>query len=92
MYRTRKRKAPKVIEQTLNFRFFNGGQQYVCSVTAPIDIPKYRIKEVFDRTFVGKKATELSVLSSYTVFKALHRDISYTVQTIKEYEECQTQK
>ena len=36
------------------FYFANQGKVYTISVTAPGFVPKYRLKEIFDRNFVGK--------------------------------------
>ena len=37
------------------FYFWNQGKQFTISVTAPEDVPKYRLKEIVDKNFVGKK-------------------------------------
>lgn len=89
-YNRKKTRKPSTMHY--QFRFFNGGIQYICLITSPVSVPKYRIKEVFDRTFVGKKELQLSVLSTYIDFKRLHEDITYEIQTVKEWEECQMKK
>lgn len=87
MYKKNNKKV-KVTEKLVSFRFFNGGKQYVCCITAPINIPTYRLKEVFDNTFVGKK----TLPENASNFKKLDKDISYSIKTVKEFEECQTNK
>ena len=36
------------------FYFWNQGKTFTLIVTAPEDVPHYRLKEIFDRNFVGK--------------------------------------
>ena len=86
MYRKNlvKKRKVKIVEQTVNFRFWNGGVEYICSIVAPVSIPKYRLKEAFDKTFVGLKKSEISTLQSYTSFKQLSPDITYTIKPVKE--------
>lgn len=79
----KKRKQPKVTTKEKNYRFWNCGVEYICNVIAPVSIPDYRLKEVFNRTFVGKK--DMSVVTSpITNFRALHKDIDYTIKPVKE--------
>ena len=91
-FRQKKRKQPKPQTKEVQFRFFNGGIQYICLITSPVTVENYRLKEVFDNTFVGLKETQISILQTYTNFKRLHKDITFEVKTVKEYEECQMQK
>lgn len=40
--------------KTTKFCFWNQGKSYTMIVTAPEDVPYYRLKEIFDNNFVGK--------------------------------------
>lgn len=82
-------KKQKKIKQTIKetiFRFWNNGIEYFCTITSPVDIPKYRLKEVFDKTFVGLKEPRISILQSFTNFKKLSSDITYEIKPVKEIE------
>lgn len=83
-YFNRKPKKQKVTEKTKSYRFWNSGEEYICNVTCPVEVPDYRIKEAFNKTFVGKKAASIDALSSSTCFKALSSSATYTVQRAKE--------
>lgn len=81
------RKKQKKIKQTTKqtiFRFWNNKVEYFCIITSPVDIPKYRLKEIFDRTFVGLKESQVSILQSYINFKQLDPDIIYEIKPVKE--------
>lgn len=83
-YFYRKPKKQKVTEKTKSYRFWNNGEEYICNVTCPVEVPDYRIKEAFNKTFVGKKANSIELLSSYACFKALSSSATCTVQRVKE--------
>ena len=51
-------KEIKLIEH--KFLFWNQGKQITIAVTAPETVPKYRLKEVVDRTFIGKKEIDFN--------------------------------
>jgi hypothetical protein len=78
----RKRRVSKPEQYNVNFRFWNGGEEYICQIVAPVSIEKYRLKEVFDRNFVSKKPG--SINPQYNPFYSLNRDISYTIIKSKE--------
>ena len=80
----RHKKRKEATEKTKSYRFWHGGEEYICNVTCPVEIPDYRIKEAFDKTFVGKKVNSIGLLSSYVCFKALSSSATYTVQRVKE--------
>lgn len=86
-YKPKKRKQPKPTTQDFIFRFFQNQTQYICKITVSISVPKYRVKEIFDREFVGKK-----FMPSHNPFFSIDTHAFYVVQTVKEYEECQMQK
>ena len=48
----KKDKKIKLVQS--KFYFMNHGKCHELVVTAPETVPKYRLKEIFDRTFVGK--------------------------------------
>lgn len=53
---TQQQNKKKEVEMIVTkFYFFNQGKQYTISVTAPDNVPKYRLKEIIDKNFVGKK-------------------------------------
>lgn len=81
MYK-RKRRQPKITTKEKSYRFWNCGAEYICKIVAPVIIPDYKLKEVFDNTFVGKR--DMSVITVPLAFKSLHDDISYTVVPVKE--------
>ncbi|MCR5262148.1 MAG: hypothetical protein K6C94_09990 [Candidatus Gastranaerophilales bacterium] len=56
------------------FYFANQGKVYTLIVTAPDNVPKYRLKEIFDKNFVGKGS---SLTFDPTVFKQYNG--TYTV-------------
>lgn len=81
MYKKQK-KIKQTIKETI-FRFWNTGIEYFCIITSPTDIPKYRLKEVFDKNFIGKK--DIYVLEhGISDFKKLSEDITYEVKPVKE--------
>ena len=90
-FKSKKRKTFKkpTTKETV-FRFFNNHIQYVCVITAPVFVEKYRLKEVFDNTFVGLKE-DITKMPESNNFLKLHQEITYKVMTAKEYETCQTQ-
>lgn len=47
-------KNKEVKKVTTKFYFFNQGKSYTMLVTAPETVPQYRLKEIFDKNFVGK--------------------------------------
>ena len=49
------------------FYFMNQGKCHELVVTAPETVPKYRLKEIFDRNFVGKKeiTNDPTIFSQY---------------------------
>jgi len=47
------------------FFFANQGKVYTLLVTAPENVPQYRLKEIFDKNFVGKGS---SITFDPTVF------------------------
>ncbi len=55
MKKQKKQDEKKEVKMVLTkFYFANQGKVYTLSVTAPENVPKYRLKENFDRNFVGK--------------------------------------
>lgn len=80
-YNYTKKKRIQSPTQEHIFRFFNNSKEYFCAVTISISIPKYRVKEVFDRTFVGKKIQDFNKISN--PFLALDEDASYLITPVK---------
>lgn len=79
----RKTKKHKPTIKTTKFRFWNKGIEYFCIITASTDIPQYRLKEAFDRNFIGKR--DLNELKyNVTDFKKLDEDILYEIKPVKE--------
>ena len=76
-----KKKRSQSPTQEYVFRFFNNSEEYFCTVTISINIPKYRVKEIFDRTFVGKKIQDFSKIGN--PFLALDEDASYLITLVK---------
>lgn len=87
---SKKRKPVKLKQKTKSFRFFNCGEQYVCTVTYPVDIADYRVKEAFDRAFVGKR--DKTIIHNKSAFAGLSQYIEYEIKTVREATECQMQK
>ena len=56
------------------FFFANQGKVYTLLVTAPENVPQYRLKEIFDKNFVGKGS---SIKFDPTVFNRYNG--TYTV-------------
>ena len=83
--RKKQKKTKQTIKETI-FRFWNNGLEYFCIITSPVDIPKYKLKEIFDRTFVGLKEPRISILQSFTTFKEVNPDITYEIKPVKEKE------
>lgn len=79
-YKKNKRKEPTMYNT--KFLFFNQGVQYACLVEAPITIPKYRLKEIVDRTFVGKKVDMTKAMAN--PFFKLSEDITYSIISVKD--------
>lgn len=80
-YNYNKKKKVQSPTQELVFRFFNNSKEYFCAVTISINIPKYRVKEIFDRTFVGKKIQDFNKISN--PFLVLDENASYLVTPVK---------
>lgn len=78
----KKRKQAKLTVKDKSYRFWNCGIEYICKITSPTSIPDYRIKEVFDRTFVGKR--NMSVVTKPMAFSSLSQDIDYIITPVKE--------
>lgn len=77
-FRKRKKKQEPTIK-LVKLPFFNNGKQYVCEITSPVSIETYRLKEVFNRKFIGnKKALKLDS----NAFSELHLDISFEIKSI----------
>lgn len=85
-----KKKTIKLPTAEHVFRFFNNSIEYFCVIKAPVDIPKYRIKEIFDQNFVGKKIQNFDKVGN-PFYKVSH-DITYFVTPVKGEEQCQTNK
>ena len=79
MKRRRQVKQKKKITQAfkqVSFPFWNNNKQYKCIVTSPINIENYRLKEVFDNTFVCKKEDTTKILNA---FASLDEKICYEI-------------
>ena len=50
----KKQDKKEVKMKVTKFYFWNQGKSYKMLITAPEDVPEYRLKEIFDRNFVGK--------------------------------------
>lgn len=81
-YRNYRKRPKKAVEKQLKYYFFNGGTQYICNVTAPIEVQNYKIKEAFDRAFVGKKPNSISLEAN--PFYGVHRDIQCIISKVGE--------
>lgn len=82
------KKTTKKIKETTkftDFRFWNNGKEYICRILSSINIPKYRLKEAFDRNFIGKKDVE-ELKCNIVDFKKLDSSITYEVKLAKEFE------
>mgnify|MGYP006916264419 CR=1 FL=1 len=55
MMKKQKQNKKEVEMKVTKFYFWNQGKSYTMLVTAPDDVPQYRLKEIVDRNFVGKK-------------------------------------
>ena len=76
-----KKKKVQLPTQEYIFRFFNNSKEYFCAVSISINIPKYRVKEIFDRTFVGKKTQDFNEISN--PFLVLDENASYLITPVK---------
>lgn len=79
MKKFKKSKAKAPATKVNKYYLFNQGKQYMLLVTSPIDVLPYRIKEIVDGNFVGKKE---AVTFNPDVFCKLNPDITYTVTEV----------
>lgn len=82
LFNNSKRKS-KQIDKSVSYRFWNTGVEYMCNITAPVAIPNYRLKEVFDRNFVGKKDI-CQLTHGVHEFEKLSPSITYEIKPVKE--------
>lgn len=54
MKKQKQQNKKEVEMKVTKFYFWNQGKSYQMLVTAPEDVPHYRLKEIFDKNFVGK--------------------------------------
>lgn len=69
-----KKKQQKVETKITKFYFMNQGKSYTMLITSPIDVPVYRLKEIFNNNFVGKGS---SIIFDPTIFSKY--DATYIV-------------
>ncbi len=79
MYKAKKKKKVTKSIYSVAFRFWQNKAEYFCMISAPVEVVKYRLKEVFDRAFVNKKE-----LPKSNPFLVLNENISYTISKVKE--------
>ena len=79
--RQNKRKQKQPITLDYSFRLWRNGEQYSCTMTAPRELPKYRLKEFFDKTFIGK--TNNIDLESKNITNILGKEVSYYFNRIE---------
>lgn len=48
----KKKEQPKT--KITKFPYFNQGVCHTCVITSPYETPVYKLKEIFDKNFVGK--------------------------------------
>lgn len=70
----KKNKKKKEETKVTKFYFINQGKSYTMLITSPIDVPVYRLKEIFNNNFVGKGG---SIVFDPTIFSKY--DATYTV-------------
>lgn len=76
-----KRKKRQETEKTKKYRYWNNGIEYFCIVKSPIQVPDYRIKEIIDKTFVGK-IIDFDCIPS-NLFTKLNSEITYEIKPVK---------
>lgn len=78
-----KKKGKKVeLTKTKAYRFWNNKIEYVCNVVYPKDLQDYKVKEIVDKTFVGKIVDINNIPDN--LFGKLGREILYTIKPVKE--------
>ena len=78
-FRHHKKRKEIKLTNTFSFRFWHKSEEYICNVTLPVSIEKYRAKEVFDKNFVAQES-----LPSANPFLSLDGDALYEVLRVKE--------
>lgn len=79
MYKAKKKKKVTKSTYSISFRFWQNSIEYFCMISAPVEVEKYRLKEIFDRAFVNKKE-----LPKSNPFLTLNQNVSYTISKVKE--------
>lgn len=63
----KKKKTQTSAFKQVTFPFWNNGKEHKCVITTPSTIENYRLKEVFDNTFVCKKEDTTKILNAFAV-------------------------
>lgn len=79
MHKPKQKQIKSVIKEK-SYRFWHSGIEYICIINSPDNIPDYRLREIFYKSFIGKDI-DLSV--KLPLFKALSIDIDYTVVPVE---------
>ena len=73
----RGKRREKVICKEYRYPLINQGRLLTCVVTAPVKLEAYRVKEAFDRTYVGNKEDAFYIPT--TAFTALDESIKVQI-------------
>lgn len=79
MKKFKKSKVKAPVTKVNKYYLFNQGKQYMLLVTSPVDVQPYRIKEIIEANYIGKKE---AVTFNPDVFAKLNTDITYTVTEV----------
>lgn len=77
----RRKRAHKPTTKQVTFRLWQNGIEYFCHITSPIFVDTYRLKEVFNREFIGNK--KINLYEHQNKFLQLNEEITYNFVPVK---------